>query len=255
VSGGRQRIQQVLEGARAEGRAALLVCLPSNQPTAWLVAAAKACTAAGADLLEFQVYQPHHPAEVVKAIAVVAQEVPPPCLLWTDFPVVHDFALTEAQPWRLVPECLRAGIAGVAAPVGSRYTAAFAAACGDDLARIPFVSPDMRPDDLEGVCGHGPAFVYAIGVNTSPPTDADVFEEVAEYLERVRQIAGAPVFLGAGVGTPAQAALAATFADGVAVAKAVFQTLGRASAEGRDELAALAWLVRELRQASVRGHG
>ena len=255
MSGGRQRIQQVLEGARAEGRAALLVCLPSNQRTAWLVAAAKACTAAGADLLEFQVRQPRHPAEVVEAIAVVAHEVSPPCLLWTDFPVVRDFALTEAQPWRLVPECVRAGIAGVAAPVGRRYTAAFAAACGEDLARIPFVSPDMPPDDLEEVCGHDPAFVYAIGVSTSPPTDAGVFEGVAEYLERVRQIAGAPVFLGAGVGTPAQAALAATFADGVAVAKAAFQTLARASAEGRDELAALAALVRELRQATVRAHG
>jgi tryptophan synthase alpha subunit len=113
----------------------------------------------------------------------------------------------------------------------------------------------MPPDDLEGVCAHGPAFVYAIGASTSPPTDADVFEGVAAYLERVRQIAGAPVFLGAGVGTPVQAALAATFADGVAVAKAAFQTLGRASAEGRDELAALAALVRELRLATVRAHG
>jgi tryptophan synthase alpha chain len=255
VSSGRQHIQQVLEGARAEGRAALLVCLPSNQQTAWLVAAAKACAAAGADLLEFQVHQPRHPADVVEALAVVTHEVSPPCLLWTDFPVVRAFALTEAQPWRLVPECVRAGIAGVAAPVGGEHTAAFADACGEDLARIPFVAPDMPPDDLKAVCSHDPAFVYAIGVSTSPPTDADVFEGVAEYLEWVRQIAGAPVFLGAGVGTPAQAALAATFADGVAVAKAVSQTLGRASAEGRDEIAALAALVRDLRQATVRAHG
>jgi tryptophan synthase alpha subunit len=61
-----------------------------------------------------------------------------------------------------------------------------------------------------------------------------------------------PVFVGAGVGTPAQAALAATFADGVAVAKAAFQTLERAHREGRDEIAALAELVAELRAAVER---
>jgi len=249
---GPQRIQAVIDAAQAEGRAALLVCLPSAQPTSWLVAAARACTAAGADLLEVQVRYPRHPAEVVEVLGAVAGEVRAPCLLWTDVNVVRDFALTEAQPWRLVPACVEAGVAGVAAPVVSAHAEAFARACGEDLAHIPFVSAEQTPEALKAICGSGPAFAYAIGVTTSPPTDPGVFDGVADFLDAVRAASGAPVFIGAGVGTPAQAALAATFADGVAVGKAAFQTLEGAAREGRDPIGALASLVGELRHAVER---
>ncbi len=249
---GPQRIQAAIDAARAERRAALLVCLPSDQPTSWLVAAARACTAAGADLLEVQVRYPRHPAEVVEALGAVAREAPAPCLLWTDMRVVRDFAITEAQPWRLVAACVEAGVAGLAAPVPRAHAEVFARACGDHLAHIPFVSPQQTPEALAEICGNGPAFVYAIGVTTSPPTDPGVFDEVADFLDAVRAASGTPVFIGAGVGTPAQAALAATFADGVAVAKAAFQTLEGAAREGRDPIAALASLVGDLRHAVER---
>ena len=249
---GPQRIQGVVDAARAEERAALLVCLPSEQRTAWIVAAAQACVEAGADLLELQARFPRHPEEVVEASAVVAREADAPCLLWTDAAVARDFVLTAAQPWRLAPACVDAGVAGVVAPVAPAQGRAFADACGDELAHVPFVSPAQTPEQLVELCDRGPAFAYAIGVSTDPPTDAGVFDEFADFVERVRGAAGVPVFAGAGIGTPAQAALAATFVDGVAVAKAALQTLGRAAAEGRDEIAALAALVRELRAGVER---
>lgn len=77
---------------------------------------------------------------------------------------------------------------------------------------------------------------------------------IRKRCERVREASGSPVFVGAGVTTPAQAALAATFADGVAVAKAVFETLGDASRQGQSQIDALESLVRMLRQA-VQRHG
>ncbi len=249
---GPQRIQHVIETAQAEGRAALMVCLPSNQRTAWIVAAARACAEAGADLIELQARFPRHPAEVVEAAAAVARGVPAPCLLWTDAAVARDFVLMAEQPWRLVPGCVGAGIAGVAAPIPPDCAQGFANACWGELAHAPFVSPAQTPDELAELCGHGASFAYAVGVSTKPPADAGVFEEFADFVERVRAATGVPVFAGAGIGTPAQAALAAAFADGVAVAKAAFQTLQLANQQGRDEIAALAELVGELRAGVER---
>jgi hypothetical protein len=249
---GPDRIKRVIQTAQIEDRAALLVCLPSNQRPAWIVAAARACVAAGADLIELQARAPRHPADAVDAAALVARAVPAPLLLWTDAAVARHFVLLAEQPWRLVPACLDAGIAGVAAPVPADCAQGFANACWGELAHAPFVSPAHTPDELAELCGHGASFAYAVGVSTEPSTDAAVFEAFADFTERLRGLGGVPVFVGAGVSTPAQAALAATFADGVAVAKAAFQTLARAHREGRDEIAALAELVAELRAAVER---
>ena len=252
---GPRRIEEALRAAKAEGRAALLVCLPSVRDSEWTVAAARASVAGGADLLEFQTRYPRHPEPIVEAIGVVAREVDVPCLLWTDDRVVHDFAITTAQPWRLVPACVSAGIAGIASNTREGYARRFAEACGADLAAINFVAPFMEPRHFEDSCCHGRGFTYAIGVKTSPPTDPAVFEDLAGFLERVRRKSALPVFIGAGVATPEQATLVATFADGVAVAKAVFDTLEDARKHGRDQIAALESLVHRLRLAVERGEG
>jgi tryptophan synthase alpha chain len=166
------------------------------------------------------------------------------------------FAITTARPWRLVPACVSAGIAGIAGIASltrEGHARRFAEACGADLAAINFVAPVMGPQRFEDACCHGSGFTYAIGVKTSPPTDPAVFEDLAGFLERVRRKSALPVFVGAGVATPEQATLVATFADGVAVAKAVFDTLEDARRHGRDQIAALESLVRRLRLAVEDG--
>jgi len=250
---GTQRILTAVHDAEVQARAALLMCLPSDRPTPWLIAAAQACVAAGADMLEFQASASHNPAEVVAAVGAVAGEVDVPCLLMPDLDIVRDCLLTEAKAWRLVAACADAGIAGIAVPTKASHVPFLADAFHEDVARIAFVSPNMTEPELEIVCGHGLAFAYAVGISSSPPTDPVVFEDVAGFLERVRRVSGAPVFVGARVQTPAQAALIATFADGVAVLTAVVRTLGQADQSGQDSIAALASLVRDLRQAVVRG--
>ena len=69
----------------------------------------------------------------------------------------------------------------------------------------------------------------------------------------MRRKSALPVFVGAGLATPEQATLAATFADGLAVAKAVFDILEDATKHGRDQIAALESLVHRLRLAVERG--
>lgn len=244
---GREKIQSAVDAARAQGRAALMICLPPGQRSAWLVAAAQACVEAGADLLELQSRFPRHPAATTRAAAEITRSVDVPVLLWTDGATIEHFVFSESQRWRLVPECLDAGVAGIVAPIRADQAQGLANSCWGELAHACFVSPDHEPQELEELCGHGAAFAYAVGVSSDPPTDVDVFEQLAGFTEQLRGSTGAPVFVGAGVATPAQAALAATFADGVAVAKAAFVALRRAHDEGRDEIDALAGLVRELR--------
>lgn len=249
---GREKIQSAIDAARAQGRAALLVCLPAGQRDAWLIAAAQACVEAGADLLELQSRFPRHPAAAAEAASHIAGAVDVPVLLWTDGATIDHFVFSEAQRWRLVPGCLDAGVAGIVAPIRPDQAQGLANACWGELAHACFVSPEHEPQELEELCGHGAAFAYAVGVSSDPPTDVDVFEQLAGFADRLRGSTGAPVFVGAGVATAAQAALAATFADGVAIAKAAFVTLRRAHDEGRDEIDALAGLVRELRAGATR---
>jgi tryptophan synthase alpha chain len=253
VDTGPERIKQAIGAAKADGRAALLLCLPSTRDAAWLAEAAQAVVAAGADLLEFQTAYPRSPHLVVETIRVVADAVDAPCLLWSDFATVHDFALGRSSPWPLLPECVRAGVAGIVAPIGEGYARPFADACGADLAAVAFVAPSMEPGHLEEACRYSTGFTYAVGLKTSPTTDPGVFENLGGFLERVRELSGSPVFVGGGVATPQQAALAATFADGVAVGKAVFEALRQAPDDGLAQVDALVSLVRGLRVALVRG--
>jgi len=252
---GLQRLRQTIDAARAERRAALLVCLPAIDNLSWSLAAARACVAAGADLLEFQTVYPRHPAPTVEALAEIAAGVDAPCLLWSDFDTVNAFTILDNAGWRLVPECVAAGIAGLAAPVPMGCGEAFADACGDDLAPVGFVAPTMQPKHFDEVCRCSSVFTYAIGVKTAPPSDPRIFEDFAGFVERVREASGTHVFVGAGVTTPAQAALAATFADGVAVATAVFVALDDAARRGESQIDALASLVGMLRGAVERDCG
>ena len=224
-----------------------MVCLPSGGSVEWLLEAARASVAAGADLLEFQVRAPYHPSTTVDAVRAVASYVDAPCLLWSDFAVVHAFAIAEEQPWRLVPECVDAGICGVVCPSSEGRIDAFAAACGEDLASVNFVAPEFGPSHLEAACRSTRGFAYAVGLKTSPASDPAVVATLAAFLAQVRKMSGQPVFIGAGVTTPEQAALAAAAADGVAVAKAVFETIDRAAERGEDGIEALSGLVRSMR--------
>ncbi len=247
VESGPQRIASAIHAANTQGRAALMICLPWNESVEWLLEAARVSVAAGADLLEFQVRAPYHPSTTIDSVRAVASYVDAPCLIWSDFAVVHAFAIAEEQPWRLVPECVDAGICGVVCPSAEGWIDAFASACGWDLASVNFMAPDFGPAHLEAACRSTRGFAYAIGLKTSPASDPTVVATLAWFLAQVRKTSGQPVFVGAGVATPKQAALAAAYADGVAVAKAVFETIGRATGRGDEGIEALSGLVRSMR--------
>jgi len=249
MNAGAQRLRQVIDAARADQRAALLVNLPANRGPDWLVEAARIAVEAGADMLEIQTRYPFEPDLAVDALRAIANASDIPCILWADLPTVRAFLITNMQRYRLGPACSDAGVAGIAVAAPTEFVQPFADSCGDDLAAINFISPGWPAEHFEQACRWGSGFCYAIGLETSPPTDPAVARKIAAFTDRARAASKRPVIVGAGVRTPEQAALAATAADGVAVAAAVKEALIRATVQGQDGLAALEGLVRMLRAA------
>jgi tryptophan synthase alpha chain len=253
---GPERIRRAIDAAHQQGRAALLVNLPGlERDPQWTADAAQAAVAAGADMLEIQeVHSPGHRL-VIERLRAMTSRVDVPCLLWVDRPYLHRFVIDQRAEYRLVPECIAAGAAGMVAPVPTAHIETFALACGDDLAPIAFVSPQAGPAHLEQASRHNRGFLYAIGLKTSPPADPQVARRLAAFARVARERSGLPVITGAGVATPEQAALAASVMDGVAVAGAVERLMREARSRREDDIAALASFVRMLRAAIGRSQG
>lgn len=121
------------------------------------------------------------------------------------------------------------------------------AACdGAGLAYAPLVSPTSPPERLEAIGRRARGFVYAVSVVGTTGERPSLADHVGPLLERVKDASRVPVALGFGISTPDHAAdAAAAGADGVIVAS----RLMRAAADAADPGAAVAPLVRGLREA------
>ncbi len=113
---------------------------------------------------------------------------------------------------------------------------------------IPLVAPTTSPERLVAVTAGARGFVYYVSVTGVTGARTALPPQLAERLAQVRKISPAPVAVGFGVSTPAQAAALAPLADGVVVGSALvqrFHALG-AGAEALDECETF---VRELKAA------
>ena len=121
------------------------------------------------------------------------------------------------------------------------------AAHGVDV--VPLIAPTSTPDRIARLAGFAPPFVYYItltgvtGVKLAQPVDP-------ARLDAIRSAAGAPVAVGFGVRTPADAARFAAIADGVAVGTALVDQVAAGPAAGAP--ARVGQLVRALAGAMVR---
>jgi tryptophan synthase alpha chain len=109
---------------------------------------------------------------------------------------------------------------------------------------IPLVAPTSTPERIARLGAVAPPFVYYItltgvtGSRTAAPVDP-------ARLDLIRSAAKAPVAVGFGIRTPADAARFAAIADGVVVGTAIVDRV----ADGADAVAAL---VRDLARAMAR---
>lgn len=120
---------------------------------------------------------------------------------------------------------------------------------GQGVAVIPLVAPTSTPDRIARLARLAPPFVYYItvtgvtGAKLAAPVDPD-------RLAMIRAAAKAPVAVGFGIRSPADAARFAAIADGVVVGSALVDQVARGPAPGAPERVAA--LVRELAGAMKR---
>jgi tryptophan synthase alpha chain len=109
-------------------------------------------------------------------------------------------------------------------------------------------SPDARIAIVDGITT---GFIYAASTMGVTGTRAQVGDRAAELVGRVRKLSDAPVAVGLGVSTPAQAAEVAGYADGVIVGSAFVRRLLDAGDDHARGIADVKALAAEL-SAAVR---
>jgi tryptophan synthase alpha chain len=123
-------------------------------------------------------------------------------------------------------------LAELATPLASR-----------DVAVIPLVAPTSTPDRIDRLAQFAPPFVYYItlvgvtGVRAAAPVDP-------ERLAMIRRAASAPVAVGFGIRTAADAHRFAEIADGVVVGTAIVDRVASGAAAVGDFVAELAAAMR-----------
>jgi tryptophan synthase alpha chain len=114
--------------------------------------------------------------------------------------IVPDLPVDEAGRW--IELCRRAG-----------------------LATVFLAAPNSSPDRLREVAGASRGFVYCVSTLGVTGAREHLSEDAREVVEAIRVLTDTPLLLGVGVSTPAQAAEACAFADGVVVGSALMALL------------------------------
>ena len=152
---------------------------------------------------------------------------------------------------RFLADAATAGVAGLLCTdlPGGADPAIDRAVAASPLDLIRLVAPTTPDDRLPTALAGGGGFVYFIsrlGVTGARP---DAPPDLERHVRRLRAATRLPVAVGFGIGTPAQAAQAARWADGVVVGSALVEALGTGG------LAAVDRLLSGLRGALQRRDG
>jgi tryptophan synthase alpha chain len=261
-------IERIAAAFAASGKqAALMPYLMGGFPTlADSVGIGRACVAAGADLLELGVpySDPLADGPVIHEAATnalaaganlagvleVARElsasVPVVLMCYSNMVFAPGAAL-------FVQRLAQTGAAGLIVPdLPYEESPEVLAACeAHGLALVPLVAPTTPAERLAAIGARARGFLYTVSVVGTTGERAALSERFAEIVAQAKACTEAPVALGFGISTPAQAAQAAgAGADGVIVGT----RLVRAAAEAEDPAGAVGEVVASLAQALREGH-
>ena len=112
---------------------------------------------------------------------------------------------------------------------------------------IPLVAPTSTDDRIARVRAVDPPFVYYISITGVTGAAAPTAPVAAARIDQIRRATGAPVAVGFGIKTPADAAAVGAVADGVVVGSAIVDRIAKAPAGGAAQ--AVGELVASLRAA------
>lgn len=262
------RLRNAFDQAARERRAALVAYLTFGDPDpATSIEVLAACAGAGADVIELGVPFSDPSADgpsiqrameralaaggslqgAIDAVATLrARGITTPIVLFGYYNPVFILG-----PERFAAKAAAAGVDAVLTvdlPIDElEELAAPLRAAGVGV--IPLVAPTSTPDRIARVAPLQPAFVYYIsltgvtGARAAAPVDP-------ARLEAIRAASGAPVAVGFGIRTPADAQRFAKIADGVVVGTAIVDQVAAGDAAGAP--ARVAALVRALAEAMAK---
>ncbi len=243
-------------------RAALMPYLMGGYPSlAESLRIGEACVASGADLLELGVpySDPLADGPVIHAAATdalaaganVAGVLEVARGLAPSVPVVlmcYVNVVLAPGADAFIARLARTGACGLIVPdLPLEESAEIRGACeAHGIALVPLVAPTTPPQRLAAIGAQAQGFLYAVSVVGTTGEREGLSERFAQALEPAKASTQVPVALGFGIGTPAQARLAADAgADGVIVGT----RLVRAAADSPEDPAApVGAAVAELRE-------
>jgi len=256
---GIDRIGAAFAGAQSEHRAALMPYLMGGFPTlADSIRIGEACVQGGADILELGVPYSDPLADgpviheaatrALAAGASLAGVLEVARALSPSVPVVlmcYANMVLAPGAGAFVERLARAGASGLIVPdLPFEEAAEVLAACdAHGVALVPLVAPTTPPERLAEIGARARGFLYTVSVVGTTGERAALAETFADVVARAKAATAVPVALGFGISTPAQARQAADAgADGVIVGS----RLVRAAAESEDPAGAVGALVAEL---------
>ena len=242
-------LDELFTRCRAEGRAALIGYLPAGYPSYHeALAGLRAMVAGGVDaievgmpysdpLMEGPVIQAAHQAaleagtrmaDVLRTVSAVAATGTPTLVMGYWNPV-HRYGFA-----RWAADLAAAGGVGAITPdlIPEEAPEWLAAAREHSLDPVFLVAPSSTDERIAVVGRTNRGFVYATAVMGVTGTRSEVGSRAQELVGRVRAQTALPVAVGLGVGTGAQAAQVASFADGVVVGSALVTALRDGGPEG-----------------------
>lgn len=253
---------RVLDAAKAEGRAALMIYLPVGYPTLELsIAAAKTAVAAGADIIELGLpyTDPGMDGPVIEAAAqqALAQGV----RIADVFTAVAEVASTGAPTLVMTyyNPVFRYGVDRFAADLAAHRGAGLItadltpdeaddwirAADRHELDKVFVVAPSSTDDRLAMTAAAGRGFLYAASTMGVTGTRESVGDAAEELVARARAAGAGRVCVGLGVSNAEQAAQVAAYADGVIVGSAAVKALA-SSPDETEALGAVETLITDL---------
>ncbi len=159
---------------------------------------------------------------VLEAIGRIRQRCEIPLLLFTYFNPLLQYGLE-----RVTRDLATAGGDGVLAtdlpPEEAEVWLGLARGAGLDT--VFLATPTSPPERLARIAAVSRGFVYAVSRTGIPGERQALSDEAAPLVRTLRTLTEAPVILGFGISTPAQAAQAAAVADGVVVGSSLVRFL------------------------------
>lgn len=243
---GAERIAAAFQGAKDEGRAALMPYMMAGYPDRETsIAVAEAYADCGADLVELGVPYSDPLADgptihaagtaALKAGAtlgtaleiceLISERVTVVFMVYSNMVFAHGGAEAFAQ------RALAAGAAGAIVPdlpleEAAPVREAFAAV---GLALVPLVAPTTPAERRARICAAAQGFVYVVStVGTTGERD-ELPPELSDLVVATQADAEVPVAVGFGIGTPDQVAQVGEVADGVIVGSRLVRAAGEGS--------------------------